>query len=210
KAFGVDPIRAPPGAIRFVDPLRDDAFEPHAAGVLEQSGAFRLEMLAQPDGTGLGEARENLRQLLLAFQQWAIAQVCSIAKKQVERVIPELPEAAFLQCGLQGCEARCAGCLLDDELAVDNGRSGRNAIEGFRKGAEFLRPIETLPGQELDLVAALAHLDAITVEFDLVHPFAAGWWAVGELCEAWLDEVRQIGFLLSDILDRSAADDRLG
>ena len=52
-AFGLDPAFGAAGNIRRIGALRHDAFELHAAGLLQHQRAVVVERLAQPDGRGL-------------------------------------------------------------------------------------------------------------------------------------------------------------
>ena len=60
-----------------------------------------------------------------------------------------------------------------DDLAVDDGVGQLRG--GFCDGRKLLGPVEPLAGFECHLTVLDPHLDAVTVELDLVHPAFRRW-----------------------------------
>ena len=59
-----------------------------------------------------------------------------------------------------------------DDFAVDD--AIRQLAGGPRNSAKLRRPVEPLPGLQGHLTALNPHLNAVSIKFDLVDPFAPG------------------------------------
>ena len=125
---------------------------------------------------------------ILALHLRRAAQVCAFQIQNIERVIEEAVLAACLQVRLEAREARNAGGVLHHDFAVE--QRGAEAVLGqrLRHARESLGPVEAIAGEKLDLFAVDARLRPVAIEFDLVNPPVAGWGAVRQGCQAWLDE----------------------
>ena len=84
RVLHFEPIGRAAGAVARAEPLRDDAFESHLAGVGEDSRAVALDMLVEPDaGAGLGHRRCERG---LADRKRITPQVVAVQFDQVEGV----------------------------------------------------------------------------------------------------------------------------
>src|SRR5689334_20529591 len=129
-------------------------------------------MLAEAD-VGRRLCADDLAEQGLAVDQRRLGEVEAFAVEQIEPVEAEAVLPAGAEISLQMIEARQAGGVLDDDLAVNIGRAQPEAGERGGDAAETVGPIEAGAGEELDLAAVDAGLDAIAVLLDLVHPFVA-------------------------------------
>ena len=120
RAFGLDEGLAAAGAVGRIGALRHDAFERHAAGLLQHQRAVLVEMLAVADhvADAFGLVQQAL-ELRLALAQRQLAQVAAVEMQQVEDVVDEGVAPALLEGGLQHREHRDAALVLDHDLAVD-------------------------------------------------------------------------------------------
>jgi hypothetical protein len=92
-------------------------------------------------------------------------------------------------------EARQAGGVLDDDLAVDPGGAEPEAGQRLGDAAEAVGPVEAGAGEELDLAAIDAGLDAVAVLLDLVHPLVAARRPLAVRGEARCEEDREQALL---------------
>ena len=74
-----------PAAIRRIHPLRYDAFQPHAARMIEDRETVTRQMLIEMDGLPLLPADQS-GEPLLAFDQRQVAQVGTIVLQQAEGI----------------------------------------------------------------------------------------------------------------------------
>ena len=86
RAFGLDPVMAAAGMIGGVGALRDDAFEPHLAGMLEQRGSRLGQRLAQAQRPALWRFRQQPRQRCFALAQRPRFEILAVEMHQVEDV----------------------------------------------------------------------------------------------------------------------------
>jgi hypothetical protein len=95
RVLHLEPVRRAAGAVGRVLPLRDDAFQPHPAGVVEHGlTVIEFQMLVVPDAhAGLGQDR---RERGLAHHKRIAAQIVPIQLDQVEGVI--LPSLSRVRC----------------------------------------------------------------------------------------------------------------
>src|SRR5258705_7051172 len=84
--------------------LRHDAFEPEAAGVLQDGRSVMLgEMLAEANARR--RAGEHLLEQRLAVEQRRLAQIVALAMEKIEGVVAHAILPAFAQGGLQIAQA---------------------------------------------------------------------------------------------------------
>ena len=122
-------------------------------------------------GEFCGKPGDDLRQQVLAIEQCHFGEVVSLAIEKIEREVAEPVAAAGLQVRLQVAQIGNPGGVLDDDLAVDQRRAEAELGERVGDAAKPRRPVERVAGQEPDLAAVDARLDAIAVVLDLVDPF---------------------------------------
>src|SRR5215218_4213921 len=148
-------------------------------------------MPSSPSRQACGRVVEQAGKERLAVDQGRVGELVAAEVEQVEGVIDHPVGALRFELLLQAGEARDAARALDDDLAVDERGPELQRLEGLGEAPELDRPVEPFAGQELDLAAIDPRLQAITVELDLVHPFAADRRMRGERREARLVEGRQ-------------------
>ena len=117
-----------------------------------------------------GSTASDLRQQLLAVDEARLGEVVAVAIEEIEREIAKPVPPAGLQVRLQMVEIGDAAVVLDDDLAVDQGRAEPELGERVGDAAKARRPVEPVPCQQPHLVAVDARLDAIAVVLDLVNP----------------------------------------
>ena len=101
---------------------------------------------------------------------------------EVEEIEDEVGEGlfgAFLKGGLQVGEAGGAVVGEDDDFAVEDGGFGGERGDLGGDGLHAVGPVEAGAGEELDLRAVFAGLDAVAVELELVQPAFGGGWGGG-------------------------------
>src|SRR5438105_2597952 len=77
------------------------------------------------------------------------------------------------------------------ELAIQNGRaSGQGPCDGGDRREPVGEVVATL-AKEFDVAAVLVELDAVAVEFDLVHPAIARWWSLASARRGGCDEANR-------------------
>jgi len=84
RILDLDPVRAPPGAIGPVAPLRDDTLRAQRAGVAEDGLTVAVEVLGQADA-GTGFAQQPGQGRAPDFP-WMPAQVLAVEREQVEGI----------------------------------------------------------------------------------------------------------------------------
>src|SRR5579872_382005 len=150
-------------------------------------------MGAKSDRAAAGS--DQLVQKLLPADQRRFAQVESVEIETVEGVIGEPVESSLAEVGLQKRELGYAALVLDHQLAVDQRGARGQLSERFSNAvAELLRPIESAPGPEPNLVLLDMSLKPIAVELDLMQPFVAGRRRLRQRCEHRLNEAGQGSF----------------
>jgi hypothetical protein len=83
RVLDLDPRLAPAGTVGQVPPLRDDAFKPELAGVLENGRAIAVEMLREANPVAV---REQLSELALAQFKRRGPQIFAVQLDQVEGI----------------------------------------------------------------------------------------------------------------------------
>src|SRR5439155_19932091 len=115
-----------------------------------------------------GRANEDLFQQRLAVEQRRFAQIEAFAIAKIEGVVEHAVLPALAQIGLQIAQAGFAVIVLDHDLAVDESGAQAQRKQRLLDALEALGPIKAGAGEQLDLVAVDAGLDAIAVVLDLV------------------------------------------
>ena len=106
----------------------------------------------------------------LAVDEALLAYVLPFAEQEVEGKKDQVIGFPIRQGGLEAREIRRAAVVEGDDFSVHN--AIRQLAGGPRYRAELGRPIEPLPGFQGNLTALNPHLNAVSVEFDLVDPIA--------------------------------------
>ena len=193
RAFRLHPIVAAAAAVRRVGALGDNAFEAHAAGVLQHHLAGLGEMLAEPQRPLLVEAMHQVAQLLLAVDQRFGPDVLAVEPQQIERIEDHPLALAFGERELQLGEGGNAILAENDDLAVEHRRLRVETGQRLRNvAAKTMRPVEAGAGVELDLTGGDMRLDAVAVELHLMQPFVSGRRVLLEPRQARRDERRQL------------------
>src|SRR6185369_8727114 len=150
-----------------------DPFQPDFAGMIEHNLAGFSEMLAISD-RALRATGDELLQGGLPLDKRLIEEVAPVEIQQIEHVINKRVRLAGLERRLQAGEARYSFPVLDHDLAVKQRRACRQRRHSSFDIWKLARPIEAFAREQAHLLAGKLRLDAVSIEFDLVHPFAAG------------------------------------
>jgi hypothetical protein len=142
-ALGLDPAVDPPRPVRRVLELADRAFEPHGAGAAEHLGAAPFEVRAVGDGSA--RIGQEFGEGGLALDQRQRPEVLVVAEQEIEDIVGQPIRAAAGELGLQGAEIGYAVLVLNDDLAVEDQRVGRQVRQCVRHGPERRRPVMTAP-----------------------------------------------------------------
>ena len=169
-AFGFHPMLAAPRHIRPVCLLRDDAFEPHAAGLNQYVVTRLVEVVVIAQAKGLGRCRDHLGKQPLPLLQGNAPHIAPVEIKQVKHIVHHAVVPACLEVGLEAAEAGVSMLILHHDLAVDEGCLGRQRLHRPRNGGKALCPVQPLAGEEPDLATIQPGLDAIAVVLDLMKP----------------------------------------
>src|SRR2546427_805942 len=94
-ALELHPAVGPPGYIRCIRPLDDQALQPHVAGDAQKLGGRDLESLAEPDGAALAFVEELLEQLPPRYQRYA-AKVLIAQVGHIEHEHHDVPRASVV------------------------------------------------------------------------------------------------------------------
>jgi len=90
--------------------------------------------------------------------------------EEVEDEIGEGMSFGVLEGGLEEGEAGVAVGGENDNFAIEGAFADGEIGDGLGDVGHAMRPVNTFAGEELDLVAGLAGLDAIAIELELVDP----------------------------------------
>src|SRR5258708_9352464 len=190
-AFCLEPVFAASGPVWQVSSLGDDAFEAETTRMLQHGGSVGVKMFAETDRRNCLKPGDDALQQPLAIDERRFGEVVALAIQQIEDVVPEaLPPAGF-QIRLQIVEAGNALLILDDDFAVDQGRTDPKAPDPVPDAAKTRRPVERLAGEQPRLAPVDARLDSIAVVLDLVNPFWTARRLVAGRRETRLQEGRQ-------------------
>ncbi len=100
-----------------------------------------------------------------AFDEGEVAEVVAVEVEEIEDEVGEGLFGSFLKGGLEVGEAGVAFVVEDDDFAVeDGGFAGEDGDLGG-DGLHAVGPVEAGAGEELDLRAGFAGLNAVAVEF---------------------------------------------
>ena len=109
--------------------------------------------------------------------------------QQVEDEVGERVLGVVLKRRLQVGEAGVAVRAEDDDLAVQRDTLRGKLRHGCGDGGHAVRPVEPLAGEERNLRAGFARLNAVAIELELMQPITAGWRCRGLERELRRDEV---------------------
>ena len=127
----------------------------------------------------------SLFQVRLALDQRQLSQIIAVEVKQIEGDQHDLSRLA-LQLVLQNGEIGGAVFGRNDDLAIDDRRTGADVPRVVSDLSEAFGPVVAAPGEDLDRLVHEMDLHAVTVKLDLVKPaFAA---------RHLFDRCRQCGF----------------
>ncbi len=190
-AFRLGPGIAAAGGIGRAEPFGDDAFQRHAAGGFENSFAAFCEVLDIADERAGPEtpAIQQFGQGALSFLKGKRAQIFSPGEEKVEGKKDKLIALPLRECCLKHGKIRRALVIEGGHLPVDK-RIGQ-AARGPGDRGELACPVEARAGEEFGLAIFHAQLDAIAVEFDLMHPTRPGGWPLDRAAKLGFDEIRK-------------------
>ena len=150
--------------------VRDNAFQPHAADMVEYRRAVGRHMLNEADGAPLAPAEQG-RQPPLATDQRLATQVVAVKLQQVEGVEHH---SMTIAARAQGVEVRAAVIADNDCLAIDQERSGVDAAGSVNDSGEAVGPVVAVTCEAADPRAIPAQHQPVAVVLDFVNPLQAG------------------------------------
>jgi hypothetical protein len=188
-----EPEVAAARAIGRIGALRQNPLEPHLLHLREERLAFGLDVV---EGMDRAELRQRGQEKLLADSERQRSKVEILEREKVEREERrrQLDRGALDLRGivqrpslLQPREARLAGVVEADDLAVDDDLVERKRVESARDFGEDGRIVVPLARDEHRFAARLAGDQAIAVELELEDPIVAGKRFLGRLGQHRLD-----------------------
>ena len=179
NAFGFEPVGAAAGDVGCGGALGDDAFGVELAGLAEDGGAVGFDVLAEADVVVGALARRAARSGF-ALEERKVAQVVAVEVEEIEDEVGEglfgcLPERRPADRRSWWCRCRRGRRLRRRGWQISAGRVATWVGDGLHA----VRPVEAGAGEELDVGAGLAGLDAVAVELQFVEPAVGGGWGGG-------------------------------
>ena len=189
RAFRLHPVVAAAAAIGRVGALGDDAFEPHAAGMLQHHLAGLGKMLAEAQRRIARRGPPSRsRSFSLRSTSGSRRDVLAIEPQQIEDIVDQTVGAAVGEraaAARRRTRRRCRpSTTISPSMTADRACQAGQAPRRSRL-PKLSRPVETGAGVEPDLGAGELRLHAIAVELHLVQPFVAGGRLLLEPCQAW-------------------------
>ena len=183
RIFHLEPRLNLAASIRRVDALRDDAFQSHPAGVLENVSAVAAEVFAVADAGP--RFAQQLGQSRLAVGERLAAHVGAVEREQIERIGVG---AGIVDARHQPFEVGDAALAVAAAFGVDDGVADVEPRDVLDDPRIAFGPIDAGHGVEADAPAAGVDLQTEAVVLDFVDPAVGGRRTLGAARQAGINE----------------------